>query len=228
MNNILIMIRKQMKDTFKNKAVLIQLILLPVVSFILERVIRPEGVPELVYTKMFAAMYMAMAPLTAMSAIIAEEKEKNTLRVLMMSNVKPGQYLTGIGVYVWIISMISSVLFAVSFPAADMPFFFLVMGVGFLISIVIGAVIGITAKNQMSAGSVGAMAMIILSFIPMFAMFNEGIGAVARFLYTQQTRFLLDAMSFAEIKWDGAVILAANAILAVVMFFVAFRKKGLE
>lgn len=228
MNNILIMIRKQMKDTFKNKAVLIQLILLPVVSFILERVIRPEGVPELMYTKMFAAMYMAMAPLTAMSAIIAEEKEKNTLRVLMMSNVKPGQYLTGIGAYVWIISMISSVLFAVSFPAADMPFFFLVMGVGFLISIVIGAVIGITAKNQMSAGSVGAMAMIILSFIPMFAMFNEGIGAVARFLYTQQTRFLLDAMSFAEIKWDGAVILAANAILAVVMFFVAFRKKGLE
>ena len=109
-----------------------------------------------------------------------------------------------------------------------MPFFFLVMGVGFLISIVIGAVIGITAKNQMSAGSVGAMAMIILSFIPMFAMFNEGIGAVARFLYTQQTRFLLDAMSFAEIKWDGAVILAANAVLAVVMFFVAFRKKGLE
>ena len=106
MNNILIMIRKQMKDTFKNKAVLIQLILLPVVSFILERVIRPEGVPELMYTKMFAAMYMAMAPLTAMSAIIAEEKEKNTLRVLMMSNVKPGQYLTGIGAYVWIISMI--------------------------------------------------------------------------------------------------------------------------
>ena len=32
MNNILVMIRKQMKDTFKNKAVLIQLILLPVVS----------------------------------------------------------------------------------------------------------------------------------------------------------------------------------------------------
>ena len=30
MNNILVMIRKQMKDTFKNKAVLIQLILLPV------------------------------------------------------------------------------------------------------------------------------------------------------------------------------------------------------
>ena len=228
MNNILVMIRKQMKDTFKNKAVLIQLILLPVVAFVLERVIRPEGVPELMYTKMFAAMYMAMAPLTAMSSIIAEEKEKNTLRVLMMSNVKPGQYLTGIGAYVWIISMIGSVLFAVSFPAAEMLFFFLVMGAGFIISIVIGAVIGIASKNQMSATSIGAMAMIILSFIPMFAMFNDGIGKVARFLYTQQTRFLLDAMSFAEIKWDGAAILAANAVLAVVMFFIAFRKKGLE
>ena len=228
MNNILIMIRKQMKDTFRNKAVLIQLVLLPVVSFVLERLIKPEGVPELMYTKMFAAMYVAMAPLTAMSSIIAEEKEKNTLRVLMMSNVKPGQYLTGIGAYVWIISMIGSIMFAISFPAADIPFFFLVMGVGSLISIVIGSVIGIAAKNQMSANSVGAMAMIVLSFIPMFSMFNDGIAKVARFLYTQQTRFLLDAMSFAEIKWDGAVILAANVILTVVMFFVAFRKKGLE
>ena len=124
--------------------------------------------------------------------------------------------------------MIGSVLFAISFPAAEMPFFFLVMGAGFIISIVIGAVIGIASKNQMSATSIGAMAMIILSFIPMFAMFNDGIGKVARFLYTQQTRFLLDAMSFAEIKWDGAAILAANAVLAVVMFFIAFRKKGLE
>lgn len=228
MNNILIMIRKQMKDTFKNKAVLIQLVLLPVVAFVLDQVIKPEGLPELMYTKMFAAMYLAAAPLTAMSSIIAEEKEKNTLRVLMMSNVKPGQFLAGIGAYVWIISMIGSVLFAVSFPAADIPFFFLVMGVGFLVSIVIGAVIGIASKNQMSANSVGVMVMIVLSFIPLFSMFNDGIAKVAHFLYTQQTRFLLDAMSFAEIKWDGAVILAANAILAVVMFFVAFRKKGLE
>ena len=228
MNNVLAVISKQMKDTFKNKAVLIQLVMLPVLAMVMEQVIRPEGLPELFYTKLFAAMYMAMAPLTAVASIIAEEKEKNTLRVLMMSNVKPGQYLTGVGAYVWIVSMIGSILFAVSLHAADIPFFFLVMGVGFIISIVMGAVIGIGSKNQMSATSLGTMVMCVLSFIPMLSMFNEGIKRVANFLYTQQARFLLDAMSFTEIKWDGAAILAANAVLTVALFFAIFRKKGLE
>ena len=79
MRNSMIIIKKQLKDTLKNKTILIQFILLPLLTIIMENAIHVEGMPELYFTKLFSVMYIGMAPLTAVAAIIAEEKEKNTL-----------------------------------------------------------------------------------------------------------------------------------------------------
>lgn len=229
MNNILAIIKKQIKDTFKNKTVFSQFVLMPLIAILMERFIKPGDVPDLFFTKMFSVMYMGMAPLTAMAAIIAEEKEKNTLRVLMMSNVKPWQYLVGVGSYVWMICMLGVAAFCTNgIKSEDIPFYMVFMGCGFIISIVAGACVGIFAKNQMAATSLVTALMFVLAFIPMFAQFNEKISKVAKFVYTQQIRLSLDAMTFSEIKSNGIVILIANALIATVLFFVIFRKKGLE
>ncbi len=228
MNNILVVFKKQLKDTFSNKSILLQVILYPVITLVMEALIRPEGMPAHYYTKMFSAMYVGMTPLLAMTSIIAEEKEKNTLRVLLMSNVKPWQYLTGIGAYVWVIFMFGSGVMATAIEPAHIPFYLLVMGLSAIVSIAIGACVGINAKNQMSATSQGSMVMLLLAFLPMLAMFNEGIAKVANFVYTQHVRALLDEMSFSAIKLDGAIIVAVNVILAVGLFIAAYRKKGLE
>ena len=114
MRNSIIVIKKQLKDILKNKAILIQFVLYPVLTLIMENTIHMEGMPELYFTKLFSIMYIGMAPLTSMAAIIAEEKEKNTLRVLMLSNVKPVEYLTGTGSYIWLICMLGAVVFAVT------------------------------------------------------------------------------------------------------------------
>lgn len=105
MRNVLIIIKKQLKDTIKNKTILIQFLLFPIMTLIMEYAIVIDGMPELFFTKLFSIMYIGMAPLTSVAAIISEEKEKNTLRVLMMANVKPWQYLMGVGIYVWLICM---------------------------------------------------------------------------------------------------------------------------
>ena len=229
MNNILVIINKQFKDTFKNKAVLIQFILMPLIAFLMEKFIKPEDIPELFFTKMFSVMYMGMAPLTAMAAIISEEKDKNTLRVLMMSNVKPWQYLIGVGSYIWMICMLGALAFTLNgIKAEDTAFYLITMGCGFIISIVAGACVGIFAKNQMAATSLATMLMFVLAFVPMFAQFNDDIKKAAKFIYTQQIRLSLDGMAFSEIQSNGVIILLANAIIATVLFFVVFRKKGLE
>lgn len=88
MQAIMVIIKKQLKDTLKNKTILIQFLLFPVMTLIMEQAITLEGMPELYFTKLFSIMYIGMAPITSISAIISEEKEKNTLRVLMMANVK--------------------------------------------------------------------------------------------------------------------------------------------
>jgi len=228
MRNIGVIIKKQLKDTFKNKTVLIQFVMFPLLTLVFEHAINIPDMPELFFTKLFSVMYMGMAPLTSAAAIISEEKEKNTLRVLMMANVKPWEYLAGIGVYVWTICMAGAGVMASSLPAKDIPFFLCVMAAGFIISIAAGACIGIFAPNQMVSTSLVMPVMLIFSFAPMLAMFNDKIEKVARIFYTQQIRVLLNNMSFDGIRPESFLIIAVNAALAVILFFAAFKRKGLE
>ena len=100
MKNIKAIFIKQIKDTLKNKIVLIQFIMFPLFTILMENAVIMQDMPEHFFVTLFAAMYIGMAPLTSMAAIISEEKEKNTLRVLLMSDVKPHEYLLGTGSYI--------------------------------------------------------------------------------------------------------------------------------
>lgn len=228
MNAISTVFLKQIKETLKNKAILIQFVMFPVLAVIMENSIKIDGMPEHFFAKLFAVMFIGMAPLTCMSSVISEEKEKNTLRVLMMSNVKPVQYLLGIGSYIWLMCMAGAAVFAVlcEYKDADLAGFLLVMAVGIILSILVGAVIGIISKNQMSATSVTVPVMMIFSFLPMLSMFNETIGKIAKITYSQQINILVSS-NFEDVT-DSIVVLAVNFILAIILFFAAYHKNGME
>ena len=228
MHNIGVIIKKQLKDTLKNKTVLIQFVMFPVLTLIFENAINIPDMPELFFTKLFSVLYMGMAPLVAVASVIAEEKEKNTLRVLTMANVKAWEYLAGIGIYVWTICMAGAGVMATTLSSGDIPFYLGVMAAGFIISIAIGACIGIIASNQMAATSLSLPVMLIFSFMPMLAMFNDKIEKIAGIFYTQQIRELLGNMTFDGIKTETMLVVAVNALLALLLFFAAFKRKGLE
>lgn len=228
MQNIIIIIKKQLKDTIKNKTILIQFILFPLMTVIMENAISLEGMPELFFTKLFAIMYIGMAPITSVAAIISEEKEKNTLRVLMMANVKPWQYLCGVGFYVWAICMIGAGVMSLGFPGKDRAFFLGLMGIGFFISILAGACVGIFAKNQMAATSLVMPGMMILAFLPMLSMFNEKIAKVAKIFYTEQLKNILEKMSFSDMPENTVWIILINAVVLVFLFSFVYKRKGLE
>jgi len=228
MKNSLIIIKKQLKDTLKNKAILIQFILYPAMALIMENAIHLEGMENLFFTKMFSVMYIGMAPLAAVAAIVSEEKEKNTLRVLMMANVKPWEYLLGVGTYAWLICMVGAGAMATGFSGEEAIRYLCVMGIGFIISIVAGACVGIYAKNQMSATSLVMPVMIILAFIPMIAIFNDKIAKISRYLYTQQLRNLMDDISMRGITSETWIVMAVNAAIFLALFGIIFKRKGLE
>ncbi|MBO5451388.1 MAG: ABC transporter permease [Lachnospiraceae bacterium] len=228
MRNIMIIIKKQLKDTIKNKTILIQFILFPLMTVIMENAITLEGMPELFFTKLFAIMYIGMAPITSVAAIISEEKEKNTLRVLMMANVMPWQYLCGVGFYVWAICMIGAGVMSLGFSGKDRAFFLGLMGIGFFISILAGACVGIFAKNQMAATSLVMPGMMILAFLPMLSMFNEKIAKVAKIFYTEQLKNILEKMSFSDMPENAVWIILLNAVVFVFLFSFVYKRKGLE
>lgn len=228
MRNIMIIIKKQLKDTTKNKTILIQFILFPLMTVIMENAITLEGMPELFFTKLFAIMYIGMAPITSVAAIISEEKEKNTLRVLMMANVKPWQYLCGVGFYVWAICMIGAGVMSLGFSGKDRVFFLGLMGIGFFISILAGACVGIFAKNQMAATSLVMPGMMILAFLPMLSMFNEKIAKVAKIFYTEQLKNILEKMSFSDMPENAVWIILLNVVVFVFLFSFVYKRKGIE
>lgn len=230
MKNITAVFLKQIKETFRNKTILIQFLMFPVMVIIMENAIKLENMPEHFFVKLFAVMFVGMAPLTCMSAIISEEKEKNTLRALMMSNVKPFEYLLGVGAYVFIMCIIGAVVFAVcgGYEGKDLLVFMVIMGAGILLSSLTGAVIGVFSKNQMSATSLTIPVMMIFSFLPMLSMFNESIEKVARITYSQQMSILINGIGISAIKPESIIIIAVNFVVASILFTLAFRKKGLE
>ncbi len=228
MYNTLVIIKKELKDTIKNKTILIQFILFPIITMIMENAISIEGMEEFFFIKLFAVMYIGMAPLTATASVISEEKEKNTLRVLMMADIKPWQYLCGVGAYVWSICMIGAAVMGSLLPASQRLFFLVVMGLGFIISILTGGCVGIFSKNQMEATSITIPVMMIFSFIPMLSMFNESIKKYSVIVFTQQLKLLFDNMSFAGCTKTGMGILGISAVLCILLFLITYRKKGLD
>lgn len=230
MKNINAVFLKQLKETLKNKTILIQFLVFPIMVIVMENAIKLENMPEHFFVKLFAVMFVGMAPLTCMSAIISEEKEKNTLRALMMSNVKPFEYLTGIGFYVWLMCMAGAAVFALcgGYKGMDFCQFMLIMAVGILLSELAGAVIGVFSRNQMSATSVTVPVMMVFSFLPMLSMFNETIEKVARITYSQQMSILINGLGTADVKAESVILIGLNFIVMSVLFVIAFYKKGLE
>lgn len=217
---------KLLKDTLKNKTTLIQFIMFPVLTIVMENAIELQGMPEHFFANLFAIMYVGMAPLTSMSAIISEEKEKNTLRVLQMCNVKSYEYLLGNGIYVVTICMLGSLVIGMAggYRGTELCGFLLIMLLGHSISVLLGAAVGILSKNQMAATAVTVPVMMVLAFLPMLSMFNEPISKVARFVFSQQLHMLLNRLGHISIGGETIGILMCNVAVILVVFVVAYGK----
>ena len=145
-----------------------------------------------------------------------------------MANVKPWQYLLGVGIYVWMICMVGAGVMSIRFSGSELWIYLCIMGVGFLISIIAGACIGMYAKGQMAATSLVMPVMMVLAFAPMLAMFNDKIGKVAKFFFTQQIRLILEEMTLANVTREAYCVMIGNVVVLLFLFSIIFRKKGLD
>lgn len=226
MNNITAVFKKQIKDTLKNKTVFIQFIMFPLLTLIMNNAVKIDGMPENFFVNMFASMYIGMAPLTSIAAVIAEEKEKNTLRVLLMSNVKPYEYLLGIGSYIWLACMIGAciICFAGKYSTHERLVFMVIMAVGILTSLVMGAAIGIWSRTQMMATSVTVPVMMVFSFAPMLSMFNANVEKFAKFTYSVQISNMMNQLETLQLGIDTIVIISVNMLIFAVLFIMIYKK----
>jgi len=254
MKNVKAVFKKQLKDTFKNPATLIQFIIFPLLAFAITRMIDFEGMVNfdfegmteemLAYAKvhaqasmpnmttMQATVFAGMGLIPIVAGIIAEDIEKKSLRFLMMAGVKPSAYLLGIGGVVFIASFFTSVAFSLigEFREQDFWIFLALMMSGVTASIVLGATIGILTKNQQAATGLSMPIALILGFGPIMAQFNDNIARWLHVFYTQQLNVVADYLTIGGTKTSplqSFAIMWANVAVLGVLFVLAY-KKGLK
>lgn len=229
MNHAITIFKKQIKDTLKNKAIFIQFVMFPIMTLIMNNTIKLDDMPENFFVLLFAAMYIGMAPLVSISSIISEEKEQNTLRVLLMSNVRPLEYLIGIGSYVWLFCMLGSgvICIAGNYSLKERAYFMLAMAIGIIASLLLGAAIGTWSKTQMMATSLSVPIMLLFAFLPMLSLFNDTIAKAAKYTYSEQIRLTLAGISDPRFSMESSCILAANVLLFTGLFVAAYKKSEL-
>jgi len=224
------MFKKQFLDTMKNRLILIQFIIMPVMAFLLTELVAKgsDEIPDSMFVTMFAAIFVGMGPLLTTSGAIAEDRERKSLRFLVMAGVRQHEYLLGVGGFVLLVCTIISVFFGLigGFQGAELIKFILILIFGSATSIVLGATIGIFSKNQQAATAISVPVFMIFAFCPMIAQFNESVERIASVLYTQQINAIVNDISMSVLK--PYLIILANLAVFAVLFSLAYKQKGLK
>lgn len=226
MRNVTAILRKQWKDTLKNKNVLIQFVMFPALAVLMTFAVKMPGMPENYFVYMFASMYIGMAPLIAVTEVLSEEKEKHTLKALLMANVRMPQYLAAVGGSVLLACLVGTACFGLtaSLSGAEFLKFSAAMMAGIILSVLTGAIIGIACKSQMSATSLTVPVMMVLSFLPMLSTFNHTIKKFATVFYSQQVYMIISGGGEGNAAVKAWGIIAVNLCVLAAAFLYVYRR----
>ena len=238
MHTLAVLIKKDFRLMFTNKNMLI-MILLPIGFAVLYQTIfgdvKEAGMPRNFVLTLCELLNLSAIPLTGLAMMVAEEKEKNTLRVLMLSDVSALEYIFSKIISVLVLmELITIVIFFITATQLSyLPMFLLVTTVTSISMLLFGAVVGLLSKDQMSTSTLSTPLMILFLIPPMCQNMNEVIDKIASIVPTTKMMAIInDAMNGMSILsqehlLDFGIILAW-ILLGVVTFAMMYRKKGFD
>jgi len=225
-NRILAVFKKTCLDVSKNKKEMFLYFIFPLMTYIFYFMM-PEA--KEMFSTLYVPMHILMVSTSMMAGIIAEEKDKGTLRSLILANVKPLEYFIGIGSFIILSTLISSLLFLPVLTLTGMMYvrFILIVFLGSLCSVTLGATIGIIAENQMAANTLVSPVAIVLGMLPMFSQFNDIIKKVVAVLYTQVLSDVLSSLDN-PIKIKYFIFISINFAVCISIFNYVYKKRRID
>jgi len=229
------LIKLGVEDLSKNMSVFIYVLFPLFFAFLYGNLDTPEEVGMEALYSICVLMNLAMVPVALMGTVIAEEKEKNTLRTLMLNDVKAAEVL------------LAKALMCVAFVVIDNILMYFILGlsnknflayqaIGFAVGLAVilfGAFIGLFAKNQMSAGLLSMPFMVIL-MAPMFVniMGNDIAKKIAEFLPTDAMMTMFMGIAANKITMDTIgkpiFVIVGWFVVSIGLFMLTFRKVGMD
>ena len=170
-------------------------------------------------------MSVCTMPISSMAISISEEKEKNTLRTLMLANVSPIEFLFSKTFIIFCLTQfVGTIVYLLTGATIDYSWYFLTSSITNISLICLGAVIGILSKNQMST-SILSMPLILILLIPTaLGNLNDSIGMFARYL---PTNAMLELLKKQNMKFNCATI-STWLLISICLFIYSYRKRMVD
>lgn len=154
---------------------------------------------------------------------IAEEKEKHTLRTLMLANVSAEQILASRGIVA--MSAIAVVNLAcyliIEGPTGDLVTYMVIGLVGAVPIVLLSLLLGLVARDQMTAG-LYSLPVVLLALSPLFGMYSEDINNVTQYLPAGGMDGLIRLWATQNLFTSDAIVAAATMLAWIVVGAVAF------
>lgn len=214
------------------------MLLLPILFCVLYTKVLPIGdqAGQIYPLALCEVLNLVCAPISLLSMMVAEEKEKNTLRTLIMSDVKAMEFLASkmfvVLLLMEVVSVVNYVIVGLSMKYfAGYLFISTLASIGILF---LGAAVGIMSENQMSTGTISTPLMLLLMLPPMFAGMNDVLEKIAFCLPTNAFVEIINReyynkaafLSGSNLKYYGVCI--AWILIGILVFNVIYKKRGVD
>lgn len=230
------LLKKDIKSCLANKNILVS-VLIPIFFCALYCYLFSgigEGMQGFVLN-ISAIFAISIIPTSILPIMIAEEKEKYTLRSLMLAHVRGHEFLTSkILVCLGMTAVVSTAVFFIAGGDGQAYFAYLAAamvsaaGLCFL-----GAMAGLLSKDQASAGTISAPLTLLTMLPPLFSGFNDIFERISAVVPTTSFQTIYTAVQ------SGQNILSGNSLTAIivcavwiaggaVLFDVFYRRKGID
>ncbi|CAM3621937.1 ABC transporter permease [Erysipelothrix urinaevulpis] len=231
------LIKKDFKLTLNNKSIFFVFIM-PVLFAVIYKYLLVEGsndphVKEMVLS-LVTMLGFGVIGASSMAITIAEEKEKKTLRSLMLSDVSGLEFVISKLVVMVILFMISMIACYVILGAAisGLPLYLLNVLMTTLALLLFSSVIGILSPTQQTAGLLG-MPVMFLSMLPIFAMMSgeEFMITIMKFIPTGPIMFFMNPGLLEQFDYSlfiGYLTITLWIVIGLAVFGYFYHKKGFD
>ncbi|PGZ12873.1 ABC transporter permease [Bacillus cereus] len=225
-------VRKEMQDAGKNSQVLMMAAIPLVLAFI--------------YGQMGSSNKTALANLTILAAIIfiggfvqamtiAEEKEKHTLRVLMLSPASSLDVLFGKGIIAALLTIIVSIvnLFLIDVVQGDIGALIGLIIISTFLFIMIGTIIGLFSETVAQTSLIGMPVLMVMLMGPMMLPLvkNEIVKQIIEYLPSyhigEAIVKLLDGKPLSNMNGDFLNI-GIWFVITLILTLIVYKKKQLD
>lgn len=222
---------KDLKDLSKNMYVSSILIMPIVLAFLY------SNMGEVTIELHFLVINMTLASVTAFiqCAVIAEEKEKHTLRGLMLSPASLTEILTGKSLVSFFLSIITIIVCAMitGYEPTNLPVIAVALVISTLFYLALGTIMGLLSRTVLEASVIFLPIIFLFGFGSLLVLLVEQYPALSFIEYLPNIQLVEIAydveagLGFGDV-WVNLVILLAWAIILSLLTAFVYKKKEMD